>query len=146
MTFLQRLTAPLALVLLAAAPAAVTGQTAPRDEAAAVDFFEKKVRPVLANHCYNCHSASTNSQGGLRVDDRNGLVHGGKSGPAVVPGDPDRSLLIQAVRHTHPRLKMPPRTQLAPEHIAETVIHLVAMPERSLASRVEMRPSRPPKK
>src|SRR2546425_613400 len=58
-----------------------------------IEFFEKKVRPVLVDNCYNCHSANTNSRGGLRVDDRNGLVQGGGRGPAVVPGQPEKSLL-----------------------------------------------------
>ncbi len=64
-----------------------------------MEFFEKKVRPVLVGNCYTCHSASTNAKGGLRVDDRNGLIQGGNSGPAVVPGKPEESLLLQAVRH-----------------------------------------------
>jgi len=69
------------------------------------DFFENRVRPILANNCYACH---TNSElGGLRLDSRDGLLKGGKSGPSVVPGDPDASLMIQAVRQTHERLKMP---------------------------------------
>ena len=61
-----------------------------------VQFFEKKVRPVLVNRCYACHSAATKPAGGLRVDDRNGLLNGGDSGPAVVPGDPEGSLLLCA--------------------------------------------------
>jgi len=69
------------------------------------DFFENKIRPVLVSNCYACH---TNTQlGGLRLDSRESVLKGGKSGPAVIPGDADRSLLIQAVRQTHERLKMP---------------------------------------
>ena len=82
--------------LVAAAP----GRPDRRFDAESVEFFEKKVRPLLVNNCNNCHSASTNSKGGLRVDDRNGLIQGGNRGPAVVPGDPENSLLIQAVRQT----------------------------------------------
>ncbi len=89
------------------------------DDNPAVDFFEKKVRPVLANNCYNCHSAFNNSQSGLRVDDRNGLLQGGKRGPAVIPGDPEKSRLIQAVRQTNDNLKMPPKTKLSDEEIAD---------------------------
>ncbi len=79
--------------------------TAHADEPAAnpdagVDFFEKKVRPMLVSHCYSCHSADTKLLGELRVDDRNGLLMGGKSGPAIVPGDPDKSLLLKRVRGT----------------------------------------------
>jgi len=97
----------------------VLAQTTPRDEAALVEFFEKKVRPVLVNNCYNCHSANTNSRGGLRVDDRNGMIHGGGRGPAVVPGQPDKSLLLQAVRHTHKDVQMPPKKQLSAAEIAD---------------------------
>ena len=80
-------------VLLAAAawlalllPAAL-GQTADSDREAKLEFFEKKIRPLLVDNCYTCHSADTNSQGGLRVDDRNGLAHrrrarSGRSCPA----------------------------------------------------------------
>src|SRR5215218_1332232 len=106
----------LGLAPLAFIPAVATA-TEP-DEAALLAFFEKKVRPVLAENCYNCHSASTNAKGGLRVDDRNGLLQGGKSGPAVVPGHPEKSLLIQAVRQED-SLKMPPKTQLSAEQIAD---------------------------
>ncbi len=94
-------------------------EPAPRDEAKALEFFEKKVRPLLADHCYNCHSANTNAQGGLRVDDRNGLIAGGRRGPAVVPGRPAQSLLIQAVSHTHEKLKMPPNARLSDEQVAD---------------------------
>jgi cytochrome c553 len=89
----------------------------PKDEA--VLFFEKKIRPLLASNCYNCHSADTNSKGGLRVDDRNGLVHGGNSGPAVVPGHPEQSRLIRAVRRVDAKLKMPPEKQLTEQQIAD---------------------------
>ena len=84
-----------------------------------MDFFEKKVRPVLAGHCYTCHSADTNSKGGLRVDDRNGLIQGGNSGAAVVPGKPDESLLLQAVRHEDGVPKMPPKKPLSAEQVAD---------------------------
>jgi hypothetical protein len=89
------------------------------DDAARLEFFEKKIRPLLVHNCYNCHSASTNARGGLRVDDHNGLLHGGSSGPAVVPGNPDKSLLIQAVRQVGETSKMPPKKKLSPEEIAD---------------------------
>src|SRR3954468_984503 len=69
------------------------------------DFFESKVRPLLAANCYDCHADER--MGGLRVDSREALLKGGKSGPAIVPGDPDKSLLIEAVRQTRATLKMP---------------------------------------
>src|SRR5262245_61602763 len=110
-----RMLALFSLTLLAIAPAPAWGQAAPRDEAARVEFFEKKVRPLLVSNCYNCHSASTNSRGGLRVDDRNGLVIGGGRGPAVVPGHPEKSLLIKAVHYADKKLQMPPKKQLSDE-------------------------------
>jgi cytochrome c553 len=96
-----------------------TSAASAADDAALVEFFEKKVRPVLVSNCYTCHSANTNAKGGLRVDDRNGLLHGGSSGPAVVPGKPEQSLLIQAVRQTGETSKMPPKKQLAAQEIAD---------------------------
>ena len=89
------------------------------DDAAAGEFFEKKIRPLLADNCYNCHSASTNSQGGLRIDDRNGLLFGGGRGPAIVPGNAAESLLVKAVRQSDDELKMPPKKQLSEEQIAD---------------------------
>src|SRR5580658_2196039 len=80
----------------------------------APDFFENKIRPLLAENCYDCHTAA--EMGGLRVDSRDRLMQGGKSGPAVMPGDPDKSLLIQAVRQTSD-LKMPKGGKLKPAEI-----------------------------
>jgi soluble lytic murein transglycosylase len=82
------------------------------------DFFENKVRPVLADNCYDCHTAA--ESGGLRVDSRANLLKGGKSGPAVMPGDPDKSLLIQAVKQTGD-LKMPKGGKLKPQEVQALV-------------------------
>jgi hypothetical protein len=113
--FLNRLSlALLSVALCAAAP----GRPERHFDGKAIEFFEKKVRPLLVNNCDSCHSASTNSKGGLRVDDRNGLLTGGSRGPAVVPGDPENSLLIQAVLHADPELKMPPKKHLSADEIA----------------------------
>jgi len=74
-----------------------------------VEFFEKKIRPVLLESCYGCHSAQARKpQGGLLLDSREAMLRGGASGqPAVVPGDPERSLIIAAIRYTDPKLQMP---------------------------------------
>ena len=91
--------------------------TPPVDEPAA--FFETKVRPVLAAKCYACH---TNSKlGGLRLDSREAILQGGKSGPALVAGKPEESLLIQAVSGRHERLKMPPTGPLPETEVANLV-------------------------
>ena len=76
-------------------------------------FFESKVCPVLAGTCVKCHGALKVS-GGLRLDSRDAMLKGGESGPAVVPGDADKSLLIQAIRHDDESLEMPPG-KLLPE-------------------------------
>ena len=99
----------LAPTALAAAPAQPDRQ--------AIEFFETKVRPVLVQHCYECH-ADKKQKGDLRVDSQAALLTGGGAGPALVPGDPDRSLLITAVRHSDPDLTMPPKKKLSGAEIA----------------------------
>ena len=82
------------------------------------DFFERKVRPLFVEHCYECHSAvSGKSKGGLLLDSRQGWQNGGDSGPAVVPRDPESSLLLQAIRYTNPDLEMPPDGRLSEERV-----------------------------
>ena len=77
---------------------------------AGLEFFEKNVRPILTERCYECHSKEKGvSKGGLIMDSRAGMLAGGDQGPAIVPGDLKKSLLIVAVRQTDPELSMPPR-------------------------------------
>ena len=81
------------------------------DSTGEVEFFEKKIRPVLVRECYECHSAAKEEPGGgLRLDFRDGARKGGESGPAVVPGDVSASLLISAMRHES--FEMPPKKKL----------------------------------
>jgi hypothetical protein len=90
------------------------------EDAAGIEFFEKKIRPLLAERCHACHSAAAKKvRGGLRLDTREGLLQGGDSGPALVPGEPDRSLLVKAVRYTDPALQMPPKRRLSAEETAD---------------------------
>ncbi len=92
---------------------------APGERGADLEWFETKIRPILVDHCYTCHSADTKPSGGLRVDDRNGLLAGGNSGPAVVPGKPDASLLLLRVKHKSSNKRMPKEGQpLTDEQIA----------------------------
>ncbi|MFO0816940.1 MAG: PSD1 and planctomycete cytochrome C domain-containing protein [Pirellulales bacterium] len=85
-----------------------------------VAFFEKRIRPLLVDKCYDCHSSQADElQGELLVDSRATLRRGGSGGPAVVPGDPDRSRLIQAVRYLDPNLQMPPDERLSDQEIAD---------------------------
>ena len=84
------------------------------------DFFENKIRPVLAENCYKCHSAQAEKvKGGLLLDTRDGVLKGGDSGPALVPGAPDKSLLIQAISYTDPDLQMPKDKKLPDDAIAD---------------------------
>lgn len=73
-----------------------------------VEFFEQRIRPVLVEHCYECHSADTEQAGGLRLDSRAGWQLGGDSGPAIVPHDAPASRLIRVIDSTDPDLEMPP--------------------------------------
>src|SRR5262245_32106606 len=83
-------------------------------------LFEKKIRPVLVQHCYKCHSATSEKvRGGLVLDTREGIRKGGERGQAIVPGDAKKSLLLTAIRHTSDTLKMPPKQKLSDEVIAD---------------------------
>src|SRR5262245_52202885 len=93
---------------------------AARGERESVDFFEMRVRPVLVEHCYKCHSVeSKKRKGDLWLDSRVGILEGGKSGPALVPGDPEKSRLIEAIRYRNPDLQMPPDHPLPPAVVAD---------------------------
>jgi uncharacterized protein DUF1553/uncharacterized protein DUF1549/cytochrome c len=84
------------------------------------EFFEKRVRPVLATQCYECHSSKAEKlQASLVLDDRRAMLTGGDSGPALVPGKPDESLLVEAVTYDNVGLQMPPHGKLPPEQIAD---------------------------
>jgi Protein of unknown function (DUF1553)/Protein of unknown function (DUF1549)/Planctomycete cytochrome C len=86
----------------------------------ATEFFEKKVRPVLVQHCYECHSATAKKlKGGLLLDSRAGMLQGGDNGPALVPGEPDKSRLIEAVRYMNVDLRMPRNGKLPDAVIAD---------------------------
>ncbi len=91
---------------------------APQGGQSGIDLFEKKIRPVLIDRCYKCHSVQAGKhKGDLFVDTRAGLRKGGLGGPAIVPGDPDRSLVIKAIRRSDD-LEMPPDEKLKPEEVS----------------------------
>jgi hypothetical protein len=84
------------------------------------DFFESKIRPVLADHCFKCHSANVKKvKGGLHLDSREAMLKGGDSGPALVPERPEKSRLIEAVRYENVDLQMPPKGKLPAAVIAD---------------------------
>src|SRR5215831_1420160 len=119
---IHRGTAAVAWLVVVALPLAIETASEARQappSAASAEFFEAKVRPVLAANCYDCHTDER--MGGLRLDSREALLKGGKRGAAIVPGDPDASLLIRAVQQTNETLKMPKGGRLKPEEIAALV-------------------------
>lgn len=91
-----------------------------RADDAGLEFFEKKIRPVLVQHCGECHATGAKKiGGGLLLDHRDGVRKGGDSGPAIEPGKPEESLLIQALKHADDAPKMPPKGKLPPAVIAD---------------------------
>ena len=90
----------------------------PAASAQALEFFEKRVRPVLAQNCWRCHGPAQ-QQSSLRLDGIDRILAGGKRGPAVVPGQPDQSRLIRALRYEDPELQMPPVGKLEQQQIAD---------------------------
>ena len=90
------------------------------------DFFEARIRPVLVQHCYECHSASAGTvKGGLRLDSRAGWQQGGDSGPAIIPGDPNSSHVLLAVNGSGQMSDMPPQNRL-PESIVRDIEKWIA--------------------
>ncbi len=95
-------------------------QAGAEEDRKGVEFFEKKIRPLFVQHCYECHSSKSKSvKGGLLVDTREGIRQGGESGAAVVPGDTEESLLIEAIKYEG--LEMPPKGKLPEAAIADIV-------------------------
>lgn len=121
------------IALLAACAGGFAASAATENE----EFFESAVRPLLATHCYACHTGS--GLGNLRLDSREAVLKGGKSGPAAAAGKPEESLMIQAVRRTHVRLKMPPVGALSTQEVAaleEWIRRGLPWPEKQEQSQV----------
>jgi mono/diheme cytochrome c family protein len=107
------------ILAAAAVCIAVSGAEAadePKSNAAAVEFFEKKVRPILVDQCQNCHGADR-QKGGLRLDSRDAALTGGDSGAAIIAGNPEKSRLVKAVRYADTDLQMPPKENLTDEQV-----------------------------
>jgi hypothetical protein len=110
------------LNVLALLAAPVLLRAADKITPAETEFFEKKVRPLLVQHCYQCHSAKSEKiKGELLLDTAQGVLAGGVTGPAIVPGKPEQSLLIKAVRWTDKDTQMPPKARLSDEQVAVLV-------------------------
>ena len=94
------------------------GSSAAEPDAAGIEFFEAKIRPVLVEHCQECHSSTSKSlKGGLQLDHREGLLHGGDSGPIILPDKPLNSLLLKALKYDG--LEMPPKGKLTASVVAD---------------------------
>ncbi|MDP1587077.1 MAG: DUF1549 domain-containing protein, partial [Prosthecobacter sp.] len=106
----MKVSAPIALVV--ALHAGIASAAAPADDSQ-IAFFEKTIRPILINRCYECHSVeSGKSKGGLQLDSREALLKGGDNGPALIAGNPDKSRIIESVRYHNQDLQMPPKGAL----------------------------------
>src|SRR4051812_19806594 len=117
---MHRLTRLALLLTWSLGTAAAAGAAPAASDGDGVQFFESRVRPVLSEHCYRCHSAGAEKlKGGLRLDSRDGLLKGGENGPAIVPGHPERSRLVEAIRYGNPDLQMPPKTRLTDQQVAD---------------------------
>ena len=113
--------AAIATILLGSVTLAQQQQSAPQLSPEQVEFFEKKIRPIFVERCYKCHSVAADKvKGGLLLDSREGLLKGGESGPAIVPGDPEKSILIRAIRQTD-ELRMPVKEKLPDHQIADFI-------------------------
>ena len=118
-TLASRMRAALASLSILLGTSLATAQDSPTADE--LDFFEREVRPLLVARCYDCHAET--AKGGLRLDSRAATLRGGDSGPALVPGEPDQSLLVKAVRAygdgvSPEELRMPPKGKLSDEEIA----------------------------
>ena len=83
-----------------------------------IQFFESKIRPLLVNNCHECHG-NEKHKGNLQLNSRKTILRGGDSGEAIVPGDPAKSLLIEAVKYTNSDLEMPPKKKLGKQAVAD---------------------------
>jgi hypothetical protein len=93
-----------------------------------LELFEKKVQPILTENCYKCHSHDADKiKGGLLLDSREAVLKGGDTGPALVPGKPEESLLIKAIRYTDPDLQMPPKGKKLPDEQIATLTEWVKL-------------------
>jgi mono/diheme cytochrome c family protein len=121
---------------IAAAPVVAAQPAIPAED---LQFFEARIRPVLADHCYKCHSREADKiKGGLMLDTREGMLHGGDTGPALEPGKPGDSLIIDAISYKDADLQMPPKGErLSDQEVADITdwIRRGAFDPRSLVAK-----------
>ena len=148
-----RLTSPHFLTAAALLGGVFRAGAAVPSDIAQLDFFEKKIRPVLTEQCYECHSATSKKvKGGLLLDTGEGLLKGGDSGPAVVAGKPEKSLLLISMKHSDPDpdLAMPPKKDALPDEVIADFTQWIKMgapdPRDGKATRKNTWDTRPPKR
>ena len=115
-------------------------------EADGVEFFEKKIRPVMVERCYECHSATAKKlKGKFKLDSKEDFEKGGESGAAIVPSDPEKSLLIKAIRYKDEDLQMPPKNKKLPDEQIHDFEQWVKMgaPYPATAKKVEAKATDP---
>src|SRR5882672_4705755 len=118
----MRITSTRVLTVAALLGGVFRAAAAAPSDLAQLDFFEKKIRPVLSEHCYQCHSADAKKiKGGLLLDTKAGIDEGGDNGPILVRGNPDQSKLVEAIRWTNEDLQMPPKKKLGDAQIADLI-------------------------
>jgi len=106
----------LAFVFIVSASVLNAADTGP----AGIEFFESKIRPILVEHCYSCHSKDAKKlKGKLRVDSLEALLQGGESGPSIIPKNPEKSLFIEAISYKNTEMQMPPKSKLSDAQIAD---------------------------
>jgi hypothetical protein len=112
----MQFTASLVILILLAGGLPAAPPTVSREDAT---FFETRVRPVLVRRCFDCHGPKTDNEAGLKLDSLASLLTGGRSGPAIKPGNPDNSLLVLAIRHDPATPDMPPKSKLPLAEVAD---------------------------
>jgi hypothetical protein len=129
----------LALAALTAPLSAAVVGTAPAPSVQDLQFFESRIRPILVDRCYKCHSREADKiKGGLMLDTREGMLHGGDTGPAVEPGKPEDSLIVDAISYKDADLQMPPKGErLSDQQVSDITawIRMGAPDPRSLVAK-----------
>lgn len=119
-------------------PIAARAESEPNEQESLVErdtFFEKRIRPVLVEQCFKCHSkGSKKTAGGLRLDSRQAMIRGGDSGPAIVAKNIEGSLLVQVVHYKPDEVQMPPKGKL-PAKVHATILHLMGINHKRLTYR-----------
>ena len=119
MNHLSTITALLIILMMPAGPLSAQETESREFSAEDIQFFEKKIRPLLIRRCYECHSRKADKlRGGLKLDDYASVLEGGDTGPAVVVGDPEQSLLIEAINYKSDSIEMPPDGKMPKNEIA----------------------------